>query len=427
MFSKAFSAAALVLAASSLVSAQTFTDCNPLKKTCPADPAFGDGVHECDFTKGECDVFHGMIGTKLEYDGKGAHFIINKESDAPTVRSDNYLFFGRVEVVMQAAAGQGIVTSAVLQSDDLDEIDWEFVGGDDAQVQTNYFYKGDTTTYDRGAYHPVAAPLTSYHTYVIEWNSQAVNWIIDGAIVRTLSAADAGDNYPQTPMQVKLGTWVAGGKNTAEGTVQWAGGYTDFKKAPFEAYYKSVKIVDYAGKDSADQNPGAKEYVYGDKTGSWESIVVKKGNGDDDEKTTTKVTKTTAEATSTKTTAEATTSTEAEETTTKVTKTTEAEKETKTSTVESETEVETETETSTVPKTTTVVSKAETTTTELPTTLAVATSPDGAENNAAATGTEEAGASETSEEPAVVTNGASGLVNSVGAVFAGVFVAQLFI
>lgn len=369
-----------------------------------------------------------MIGTKLEFDDKGAHFIINKESDAPTIRSDNYLFFGRVEVVMQAAAGQGVVTSAVLQSDDLDEIDWEFVGGDDTQVQTNYFYKGDTTTYDRGAYHPVANPLTSYHTYVIEWNSQAVNWIINGAVVRTLVAADVGDNYPQTPMQVKLGTWVAGGKNTAEGTVQWAGGYTDFKKAPFEAYYKSVKIVDYAGKDSADQNPGAKEYVYGDKTGSWESIVVKKGNGDDDEKSTTTKKTTTAEPTKTKTaeasttTADETTTSADETTTANESKTSHSEKETKTS------ETETKTETSST-ESTHASSKTETSTTELPTTLAVATSsaPSAAESTDAATVTGDNDASQTSDEPTTVTGAASGLVNSLTSVFAGLFVAQLLI
>lgn len=175
-----------------------------------------------------------MIGTSITYNGKGANFVINKESDAPTIRTDNYLFFGRVDVVVQAAEGQGIVTSSVLQSDDLDEIDWEWVGGDNAQVQTNYFSKGDTTTYDRGAYHPVTAPLTSYHKYSVLWTSTVVNWLIDDVVVRTLNAADAkgGSAFPQTPMQVKLGTWVAGGKDTAKGTVEWAGGYTSELSVP---------------------------------------------------------------------------------------------------------------------------------------------------------------------------------------------------
>lgn len=38
------------------------------------------------------------------------------------------IFYGKVEVVMKAATGQGIVSSIVLESGVLDEIDWEFLG-----------------------------------------------------------------------------------------------------------------------------------------------------------------------------------------------------------------------------------------------------------------------------------------------------------
>lgn len=202
------------------------------------------------------------------------------------------IFFGRIDIELKAAPGQGIVTSVVLESLDLDEIDWEWVGGDTAQVQSNYFGKGDTTTYDRGAYHSVSDPLNTFHTYSIEWTSSSVQWIIDGNTVRTLKYADAqgGSRFPQTPMEVKIGTWVAGGKDSPKGTVEWAGGYTDFSKAPFNAYYKSISIVDYAGGDSPAKD-SIKEYVYGDKTGSWESIKVVKGDGssddDDDDETST--------------------------------------------------------------------------------------------------------------------------------------------
>lgn len=345
MFTKALSAAVVALASSTLVSAQTFTACNPLKKTCPNDPAFGDEKVSCDFTKGACDAFHTLPATTLKYDGKGANFIINKEKDAPTVATDKYIFFGRIDVVVQAANGQGIVTSAVLQSDDLDEIDWEWVGGDNAQVQTNYFSKGDTSTYDRGRYHGVDAPLTAFHTYSIEWTPAAIVWYVDGVDVRTETYEALGDKFPQTPMQVKLGTWVAGGKDTAEGTVQWAGGYTDFDDAPFNAYYKSISIVDYAGKSSAGKNAGATEYVYSDNSGDWQSIKVVKGDSSESDKdevdTATRKedkptnvpiepTKTSKETKATKTTSskeeEETTTTKEEETSTKEeeTKTTES-------------------------------------------------------------------------------------------------------
>ncbi|KAG5954293.1 hypothetical protein E4U32_005244 [Claviceps aff. humidiphila group G2b] len=280
MFSKALSVATVAFAASAVVNAQTFTACDPTKKTCPADPAFGQSVN-CDFTKGPCDIFTVAGGTKLDYKNNGAIFSINSEHNAPTIATGKYIFFGKVEVEVQAAPGAGIITSTVLQSDDLDEIDWEWVGSDNKQVQTNYFTKGDTTTYDRGAFHSVDSPTTSFHTYTVEWTSKAVTWMINGKTVRTLSSDAVKGKFPQSPMQIKLGTWCAGGKNSPEGTRIWAGGFTDFSKAPFNAFYKSISIVDYAGKDSPAKG-GVKEYVYGDRSGSWESIKVVAGTSSSD-------------------------------------------------------------------------------------------------------------------------------------------------
>ncbi|KAM0286756.1 hypothetical protein ACHAQH_000776 [Verticillium albo-atrum] len=324
MVSKLF---AMALAASSLVSAQTFTECDPTKKACDPDPAFGKEV-DIDFTKsnGE-DYLYTLDGTKVTYDNeKGAVFSIKKETEAPTKASHKFIFFGELECTVQAANMQGIVTSIVLQSKDLDEIDWEWVGGDNANVQTNYFSKGDTSTYDRGGKHAVANPLGQFHKYGIVWNQDKIDWTIDGAVVRTLNAKDAdnGKKFPQTPMQIKIGTWPAGNKNTPKGTVEWAGGYSDYEKAPFVGYYKDCRIVDYAGgNDASSGTANAKEYVYSDRSGTWQSIKIVTGDGsDDDEKETTTsapATKT-AESTKTKTEedseSETETETEAEETST---------------------------------------------------------------------------------------------------------------
>ncbi|XP_044716170.1 glycosyl hydrolases family 16 domain-containing protein [Hirsutella rhossiliensis] len=262
MFSKLPSAALVAVAASGLVSAQTSTACNPLQKTCPVDPAFGKEV-KCDFTKGECGAFQAAQATTIKYNDQGAVFTINSEGDAPTIHTGKYIFFGEIEVEVQAAPGQGIVTSAVLQSDDLDEIDLEWIGSDPGQFQSNYFSKGDTSTYDRGAYHPVANAVAKSHTYGIKWTSDAITWSVDN----------------NTPMQVKLGTWVAGGEKASPGTVEWAGGRTDFNKKPFVGIYKSIKIVDYAG-GNQPANGAIKEYTYGDHTGSAKSIQVVRGQSD---------------------------------------------------------------------------------------------------------------------------------------------------
>jgi len=75
-----------------------------------------------------------------------------------------FIQFGRVTATLEAATGAGIVSAFILQSDDLDEIDWEWLGGDTTHVQSNYFSKGDTTTYDRGGVHDVANPQTTFHS-----------------------------------------------------------------------------------------------------------------------------------------------------------------------------------------------------------------------------------------------------------------------
>ena len=263
------------LAVIPLAFAQTYTTCNPMEKTCPNDVGLDSASFACDFTQGKSALasWSTAAGTSLTYDGtKGAQFVINGKNQAPTISSDFYIFFGRVDVKMQAAPGVGIVSSMVLQSEDLDEIDWEWLGGDGTQAQTNYFGKGNTTSYDRGTYQTVSSPQTIMHTYSFDWTKDKIDWLIDGVIVRTLMYADAvgGENFPQTPMRLKLGNWIAGDPATnAKGTIEWAGGETDFSQAPFTMYVKSVSVTNY--------NP-AGAYQWTDKTGSYESIKLVDGS-----------------------------------------------------------------------------------------------------------------------------------------------------
>lgn len=269
-------AAALALG---LANAQTSTDCNPLEKTCPSDNALGKTI-TVDFTKGASDDFTVATGTTLQYGSNGAEFVITSETQAPTIESTWYIFFGRVSVTTQAATGTGIVSSFVLESDDLDEIDWEWLGGDTTEVQSNYFGKGNTTSYDRGGFHTVSTPQTTFHTYTVDWTAERIEWIIDDVTVRTLLYADAvgGKNYPQTPMRVKIGSWVGGSSTAAAGTVQWAGGLSTFP-GTYTMYVKSLTIEDYTTSGST--------YTYSDTTGSYESITISGAAGGIDSTNTT--------------------------------------------------------------------------------------------------------------------------------------------
>lgn len=154
------------------------------------------------------------------FDSNGANFAIAKSGDSPQLTSKFYIMFGRVEMSIKAAPGAGIVSSAVLQSDDLDEIDWEWLGSDNQQVQSNYFGKGQTTTYNRGAFHADAGNQNGFKTYTIDWTADQIVWSIDGKTVRSLPAASASGQYPQTPMQVKVGAWSGGDSANAPGTIR---------------------------------------------------------------------------------------------------------------------------------------------------------------------------------------------------------------
>ncbi|KAJ5702074.1 hypothetical protein N7488_009622 [Penicillium malachiteum] len=247
-----------------LVSAQTYTSCNPLQKSCPADPAFGKTGQTFDFTSGASSAFT-ATGSVTFDSTNGAAFTIAKQGDGPLIQSNWYIMFGRVEYTIKSAPGTGIVSSAVLQSDDLDEIDWEWLGVDNDKAQTNYFGKGDTSTYSRGAFSDNAGNHEAFHTYSVDWTSEEIVWAIDGKTVRVLTPSTADTNqYPQTPMMIKVGVWAGGDPNNAKGTIQWAGGETDYSKGPFVMYMKSLSVTDYSTGSS---------YTYSDKSGTWQSIV----------------------------------------------------------------------------------------------------------------------------------------------------------
>jgi beta-glucanase (GH16 family) len=231
---------------------------------CPADLGLNSATYSVDFTKGVPSEWKMTTGN-VTTGANGAQFSIKTVASGPTMQSNFYIFFGYVEAVIQAAPGQGIVSSFILESDDLDEVDWEIIGSQTTQVQSNYFGKGNTTTYDRGQFHPVTTPASSFHTYAVDWRQDQTIWYIDGVAVRTLNFADAvgGKNYPQTPMNIRLGNWVAGQASNSPGTVQWAGGLADMSQAPFNMFCKSITVKNY--------NP-AGSYNYGDLSGSYQSI-----------------------------------------------------------------------------------------------------------------------------------------------------------
>lgn len=256
--------AAVLLGAAQFALGQTTTKCNPLNSTCEADPAFGtDFNFVFNATPAEA-AWENHVG-KVTYGDEGAEFTINKQGDSPTIRSKFYIFFGRVEVWWKVAPGQGVISSLMLLSDDLDEIDWEFLGGDGKHVETNYFGKGVGNYTWMREYEIAGGTTEDYHNYTIDWTKEALDWHIDGQHVRHLTIEDANNtwSFPQSPMRVSLGIWAGGDPTMPQGTIEWAGGETDYTKTPYTMYVKSCRVTDY-GHGTA--------YKYTDMSGTWESI-----------------------------------------------------------------------------------------------------------------------------------------------------------
>lgn len=256
----------LLLACITSVHAQTFTNCNPMKKDCPADPALGTN-HTWHFNSTQDDNIWAVSNGNIDWTENGAEFSIKKKLDSPTLQSKFFIFFGIVESHVKMAKGGGIVSSVVLQSDDLDEIDWEWVGYNTTGVQSNYYGKGNDSSYDRGGYHYVPNADTEFHNYTTYWTKDKIEWWIDQELVRTLSYEDAldGKNFPQTPSNVRFGIWPAGDSGNPLGTIEWAGGEVDYDAGPYTMVVEKVRVHDFSS---------GKEYEYTDKTGDWESIKV---------------------------------------------------------------------------------------------------------------------------------------------------------
>jgi hypothetical protein len=257
--------AGLLATAISTAKAQTFTNCQPLNQTCPPDPALAT-THSWNFNMTSfLDSTWNITNGAVDYTSNAMQFSISQPLQSPTIRSTFYLFFGRIEYHVQAAPGQGVISSVVLQSDDLDEIDWEWVGKYGTQVQTNYFGKGQIQNTTAATFNLTADVTTGFHNYTTWWDQNIIQWWYDGQLLRSLTYDEAtgGANYPQTPMTIRIGMWPGGDPTEPIGTREWAGGEINYNAGPYNMYVSSLTAQDFGT---------GKEYTYGDRSGSWQSI-----------------------------------------------------------------------------------------------------------------------------------------------------------
>ena len=126
---------------------------------CPIDPSF-PAAYSVNWVNGDDGAWHDLA-YPTTFTALGADFNLTALGESYTYVSNNYILFGHVDVKMKIAPGQGIVSAFVLQSDDLDEIDWEFLGGSPTQGQSNYFTKGKNPVSTHHSYLPRISLLTT--------------------------------------------------------------------------------------------------------------------------------------------------------------------------------------------------------------------------------------------------------------------------
>ncbi|KAL2860779.1 glycoside hydrolase family 16 protein [Aspergillus lucknowensis] len=264
---------ALLVASVTPVIAQTWTHCNPTKEDCEPNPALGT-----DYTWYMNETLNDKIWNttngEIVSGDEGAEFTIAAKLQSPTIQSTFYIFFGVVESLVKMAPGKGIVSSVVLQSDDLDEIDWEWVGYNTTEIQTNFYSKG-VKDFNNGEFFYVENADTEFHNYTTYWDQDKLEWWVDNKLLRTLTYDEAknkstGDSiFPQTPCNVRIGIWPAGDESNSEGTIEWAGGEVNYDEGPYTMTVAQVRVHDFHT---------GKEYEYGDNSGTWQSINVISGN-----------------------------------------------------------------------------------------------------------------------------------------------------
>src|SRR5690242_10260680 len=104
------------------------------------------------------------------------------------------LDYGKVTAKIKTGnTSPGVVNSMITMSPEGDEIDFEWVGKDKSEVQSN-FYWNRQLDYTKGKHHSVGADATAdFHEYAIEWSPDTINWWVNGKIIRTLQRSETLD------------------------------------------------------------------------------------------------------------------------------------------------------------------------------------------------------------------------------------------
>lgn len=160
-----------------------------------------------------------------------------------TTFSTNFLMqYGTVEATIKSAPVNGIVTAFIFMSPGGDEIDFEWVSD---EAQSSYYYHG-VIDYSTEATYTVKDDSTAFHNYKITWTPDAIQWYVDGNIIRTVTKESTLRNgqysFPSEASAVQLGVWDA---SKVASTAEWAHGPVNWSSEPssISAFVQSITVT----------------------------------------------------------------------------------------------------------------------------------------------------------------------------------------
>ncbi|KAI1303401.1 hypothetical protein EDD11_005342 [Mortierella claussenii] len=185
------------------------------------------------------------------------------------VSTTRFMQYGKVTArIKTGSSSPGVVSAFIIRNEDPgDEIDFEFVGRDPSEAQTNFYYStppdlppslidyGNTGKERLGN-----NTALGFHDYEIEWMPDHIMWKVDGTVIRTVLRNQTKDDvdpatgapiidkvtgqikkkYPSTPARIQFGIWDGG--QGSEGTASWAGTPTNWSRAD-QSYEVQVDYI----------------------------------------------------------------------------------------------------------------------------------------------------------------------------------------
>ena len=165
--------------------------------------------------------------------------------EAGAFRTHESYLYGRFEVRMKSANGDGLVSSFFTYNTNWDnddgnlnwnEIDIEMTGNRDNSVQFTTHHPGNPNSWSYGEIINVSFnPHAEFHDYAFEWTPESIKWFIDNQEVYSQVESIVDDlSYSQNIM---MNIWPSIWEN-------WTGVW-DETDTPKHAYYDYVKYYEY--------------------------------------------------------------------------------------------------------------------------------------------------------------------------------------